>query len=267
MTDSPYFAARHAALAERDRLSVLEAELDPITTRHLRRFVESQDRPMRCLEVAGGGGSIARWLAQMVGPRGHVVATDVDTRFLELLDDAAIEVRHHDIADDLLETLTYDVVHCRLLLVHMPDVQRIIQKLADAVAPGGVLLLEEFEYATLQVADTSHPLAAAVTRVNDALLALTKAMGIDVFIGRHLPDLIEASGLVDVDHEATLRIRRGSDQLTMAKSTTALIAPKLLADGLATEADVDDWFRALSDPSFRMIDYALVSAWGRRPVL
>ena len=267
MADSSYFAARHAALAERDRLSVLERELDPVTTRHLRPFVETQNRPPRCLEVAAGGGSIARWLAQMVGPRGHVVATDVDTQFLDLLDNTAIEVRHHDIASDHLETLTYDVVHCRLLLVHMPDVQRIVQKLADSVAPGGVLVLEEFEYATLQVADAGHPLAAAVTRVNDALLALTKAMGIDVFIGRHLPDLIEASGLVDVEHEATLRITRGSEQLTMAKATTAMIAPKLLSDGRVTEADVDDWFRALCDPTFRMIDYALVSAWGRRPVL
>jgi ubiquinone/menaquinone biosynthesis C-methylase UbiE len=35
----------------------------------------------RCLEVGAGRGSMAVWLAQRVGPSGHVVATDVDVGF------------------------------------------------------------------------------------------------------------------------------------------------------------------------------------------
>ena len=43
----------------------------------------------QCLEVAAGGGSIARWLAGQVGTSGRVLATDLDTRFLESLADPA----------------------------------------------------------------------------------------------------------------------------------------------------------------------------------
>ena len=48
-------------------------------------------------EVGGGGGSIARWLADRVSPSGRVVATDIDTRHLDALGDPRIDMRHHDV--------------------------------------------------------------------------------------------------------------------------------------------------------------------------
>jgi SAM-dependent methyltransferase len=222
--------------------------------------------------VAGGGGSIARWMAAAVGPTGTVTATDIDTRFLDALTTgpaapANLQVRRHDLVAEQFEPLAYDLVHCRLLLVHLPDASAAVERLAAAVAPGGALVLEEFEYATLQVADAGHPLAAAVTRVNDALLAFALTAGIDVYIGRRLPDLLEAAGLTDVGHQGTLRITRGTAAPTMAKASTALLAPRLTGGGLVSPDDLQAWFTALSDPAFRMIDYALVSAWGHRPRL
>jgi len=55
-----------------------------------------------CLEVGGGGGSIASWLANRVLPDGRAVATDLDTRFLETLSIPNLEVRRHDIVTDPL---------------------------------------------------------------------------------------------------------------------------------------------------------------------
>ena len=37
----------------------------------------------RCLEVGAGSGSVARWLAAKVGPEGSVLATDIDTRWVD----------------------------------------------------------------------------------------------------------------------------------------------------------------------------------------
>jgi tRNA A58 N-methylase Trm61 len=65
------------------RFAALAAMLDPETIRHLEeRGIGSG---WHCLEVGGGGGSIATWLAARVGPPGHVLATDIDPRFLESL--------------------------------------------------------------------------------------------------------------------------------------------------------------------------------------
>ena len=50
-----------------------------------------------CLEVGAGNGSVSHWLAQRVGPTGHVVASDIDTRFLDRLALPNLEVRRLDV--------------------------------------------------------------------------------------------------------------------------------------------------------------------------
>ena len=271
MTDgadpTTYFAAEFALDAERERLSILEKTLDPITKGHLDRLAfAGTTPPRRCLEMGAGGGSIARWLAERISPGGSVVAADVDTRFLVGLP-PTVEVRPFDIVTDRLEPLEFDLVHCRLLLLHLADPMSALQKLADSVAPGGMLLVEEWDYATTEAFQADHPLSPVVNRVNDALFGLTLGMGINVWLGRELPDMVEATGLRDVDHLGSLKIARGTPEPTMQKASTALLRPALIGRGLATDGEVDDWFRALSDPEFRMIDYTTVSVWGRRPML
>src|SRR5579862_8081494 len=87
----------HAWMQERTRLAGLEAALDPGTREHLTRLGV---RPgWRCLEVGAGGGSVAVWLAQRVAPDGEVVATDLDTNFLEstVAGHFGLKVLTHDI--------------------------------------------------------------------------------------------------------------------------------------------------------------------------
>ena len=63
----------------RRRLSLLEEHLDPMTKRRLTMLGIRQG--LRCLEVGAGGGSVASWLCEQVGPTGRVVATDIDIQF------------------------------------------------------------------------------------------------------------------------------------------------------------------------------------------
>lgn len=81
----------------RRRLRALEQCFDATTARRLE--VTGVGPGWRCLEVGAGAGSIARWLCQRVGPTAQVVAVDIDTRFLEELDDLNIEVRRQDVVD------------------------------------------------------------------------------------------------------------------------------------------------------------------------
>ena len=55
-----------------------ERERDAGTIRYLEEIGVSSG--WRCLEVGGGGGTIAEWLCQRVGTAGHGAATDLDTR-------------------------------------------------------------------------------------------------------------------------------------------------------------------------------------------
>ena len=60
-----------------DRFDGLDEAFDPVSIGHLRRLGVGVGA--RCLEIGAGSGSIARWLAGVVGPAGHVLALDLDT--------------------------------------------------------------------------------------------------------------------------------------------------------------------------------------------
>jgi hypothetical protein len=61
-----YFAAAAPFEAENERLRLVEAFADPITARHVEAVGVLPG--WRCLEVGAGRGSIARLLAERVGP-------------------------------------------------------------------------------------------------------------------------------------------------------------------------------------------------------
>jgi hypothetical protein len=102
------------------RFAALAAILDPGTIRHLEeRGITSG---WHCLEVGGGGGSIAAWLAARVGPAGRVLVTDIDPRFLESLHLPNLEVRRHDIATDALPEAAF-AADLRLVRQRLDDAQ------------------------------------------------------------------------------------------------------------------------------------------------
>jgi len=119
----------------RERLNSVEALLDPGTIRHLEALRVASG--WQCLEVGAGGGSIARWLCHQVGEGGQVIATDIDTRFLEALDEPNLVVRRHDIVHDALSESSFDLIHARLVLEHLPSRYQVLQRMTAALKPGG----------------------------------------------------------------------------------------------------------------------------------
>jgi ubiquinone/menaquinone biosynthesis C-methylase UbiE len=131
MAPDTYFSSQTAHTLERERLTCIEEGLDPISTRHLEALGVGPG--WTCLEVGGGGGSIARWLADKVGPSGRVVAIDKDLRFLREINRPNLELRQADILGDTLEAHLYDLAHCRLLLTHLPEHERAVQRMIAAL--------------------------------------------------------------------------------------------------------------------------------------
>src|SRR5947208_2913236 len=99
------YAFDNAWRQARERLALLETCLDPATTRHMTAL--GVGAGWTCLDVGAGGGSIAQWLCSRVGAGGQVVATDVDTRFLDALTAPNLEVRRHNVVTDPLPPATF----------------------------------------------------------------------------------------------------------------------------------------------------------------
>jgi ubiquinone/menaquinone biosynthesis C-methylase UbiE len=72
------YVFRNSETESIDRFTSLERCYDHVSTATLTAL--GLEDGFRCLEVGAGTGSIANWLAERVGPRGSVIATDIDTR-------------------------------------------------------------------------------------------------------------------------------------------------------------------------------------------
>ena len=103
---------RNTSTHWRERLSLVETLLDPGTIRIFEKIGVREG--WHRLEVAGGGGSIAEWLCRQVGRSGHVVATDLEPRFLEAIHASNLEVWRHNILSEPLLEGAFDLVHARL---------------------------------------------------------------------------------------------------------------------------------------------------------
>src|SRR5947208_3890577 len=124
----------HEDQAERQRLAAIEAAANPLTIECLEKIGVGEG--WRCLEVGAGAGSIAEWLCGRVGPNGKVVATDLQTKFLETIAAPNLEVRKHDITIDELEREAFDLVSSRKVLEHLPNPTAALRRMTEAVRPG-----------------------------------------------------------------------------------------------------------------------------------
>lgn len=254
----------HSSDLERRRLDLLEQVFDPCTEEHLGRI----PLPVggRCLEVGAGAGSIARWMCDRVGPDGCVVATDLDTGFLEQLTEKNLEVRRHDIVNDELEEGAYDLVHSRLVLDHLPSRRQVVKRMAAALRPGGWMVQETFDWSSLVVPDTCT-VGELPARLHAALWEVFAAVGGSSEFGRHLPLEFVAAGLVDVGAEGRVQVALPGTPAGAwwQMSLTALREP-LCRTGLMSEAEVDAALAAYLEDGYCSLYPTLVTVWGRRPL-
>jgi SAM-dependent methyltransferase len=250
-------------LEARERLEALEALLDPGTTRLL---VIGTSHGWHCLEVGGGAGSIAAWLCDRVGVSGRVVATDVDTHFLDTLESPNLEVHRHDIVNDELPDQVFDLVHVRAVLEHLPPHSRAIalERMVGALKSGGWLLAESGDYVSWTPADElSSDRGALFTKVSVAIL---QALPTDMFYGRRLAADFQTHGLVEVGGEGRLGlIRGGSTQSRICPLVWATIGERMAASGALAARELEDFIALHHDPDFTWLGPTLVAVWGRRP--
>jgi SAM-dependent methyltransferase len=254
------YALENAWNRAKRRLALLEQHLDPITQRRLTAL--GVRHGWHCLEVGGGGGSIAQWLCRRVGAGGHVTATDIDVRFLSEIHEHNFEAISHDITAEDLPNNKFDLVHTRWLLHHLPEPERVIERMIAALRPGGWLLLEEVDFFPVQTSRSALYV--------DFMLALTgtivAASGRDCLWARALPALVAQRGLADVDGEGDLALLRGGSPLAeFFKLTGDQMRDRVISSGALSPERFDAGMALLDDPKFWAFGGAGIAVWGKRP--
>ncbi|MEV0069154.1 MULTISPECIES: methyltransferase domain-containing protein [unclassified Amycolatopsis] len=246
------------------RFDALSSLFDASTFRH---FDDLGVAPgWRCWEVGAGGPSVVTWLADRVGPGGHVLATDLDTSWAATTASDVVEIRRHDIGLDAPPPGGFDLVHARLVLVHVPDRERALRTMVDALRPGGRLLLEDAD-PTLQpliCLDEHGPDEALANRLRRAFRELLASRGADLAYGRTLPRVLREAGLADVTADAYFPITSPACTALEA-ATVRQIRASLLTAGLATAADIDRHLANVTSGRLDLATSPMISAWGRLP--
>jgi len=216
-----------------------------------------------CLEVGGGSGTIAAWLASRVGPTGHVLVTDIDPRFLGGLTFSNLEVRRHNIVTDPLPEAAFDLIHARLVLVHIPEREQVLQRLIKALKPGGWIIDEEFDSASLPC-DPALSRGEIQLKTQTALFRVVEERGLERRWGRLLCGRMRALGLVDVRAEARLSMwYGGSPGASLMRANFEQLHDALVACGL-TEEEMQQDLARLDDPDFMMPSPIMWTVCGRR---
>jgi SAM-dependent methyltransferase len=260
--DSRYVLDNAGAQAP-ERFTALAAIFDPGTIRHLtERGVAAG---WHCLEVGAGGGSIACWLAERVGSSGRVLATDIDPRFLTALERPNLEVQRHDVAVDPLPERSFDLVHARLVLVHLKERERALERMVAALRPGGWLLLEEFDSLSTPPDPVAHPGEVLLPAI-DAMRRVMAARGVDSGYGRSLVPRMRAHGLREIDAEARMFMwRGGSPGAALLRTGLEQLRGAVIEASEITAEVYDRDVRRLADPDYLAPSPILWAAWGRRP--
>jgi SAM-dependent methyltransferase len=254
----------HEDNAERERLAAIEAGLDPFTIECLEKIGVAAG--WRCLEVGSGGGSIAAWLCRRVGPNGKVVATDLQTKFLEAVDAPNLEARKHDITKDELEPDAFDLVSARKVLEHLPDPSAALWRMAAALRPGGWLLVEDTDLASFMRVSFTH--RERFERYYGKFLEALSAAGFQPKLGLHLGDELRAVGLRDVSLKGILLEGTGGSDHSgnkVYRMTIERMRERMVKAGLLTNEEIDQFLADFQSPALHAITAIHCAAWGRKP--
>ncbi|CAM3623461.1 trans-aconitate 2-methyltransferase [Kibdelosporangium persicum] len=250
------FGADHDLEAR--RLDALSRMFDPATRARLVQVVRPE---MRCLDVGAGLGRISGWLAEVCA---EVVALDRDTRLLADLHKVfpTVRVVEADITEE--QALgTFDLVHSRLVLMHLRNRVEVFHRLADFVAPGGWLVLGEAIAAPTMTGPPDSPFRQLMEK---HWYSLEKTIGTDGQWGLRYPELLRQAGFVDIGVEMYQPPITGTSAAgQFFQLNFHHLRDRVLADGLVDEPTFEAAVQAMRQPGFSDLGMGLLTAWARKP--
>ncbi|MHB8669700.1 MAG: class I SAM-dependent methyltransferase [Acidimicrobiales bacterium] len=257
MARKQYVFANAWEMSDR-RLGMLELVHDPVTARRMGALGLAPG--WRCLEVGAGRGSVARHLCAEAGRQGRVVAVDIDVGLLQGIEADNLEVLQLDVVADPLPPGPFDLVHTRLLLMHLPEREQVLQRLVATVAPGGFVLFEEHDVFPIQAAaDGAYGAAWSV------FVRAVEAGGVAPTWVRSLPARCESLGLVDVATDVDVPFFcGGSPEAEFWQLTWLQTMDRILGAGAPRET-AEAGIEALADPGRWFYGPAMVAVSARRP--
>jgi len=212
-----------------------------------------------------GAGSIARWMSEVVGEMGKVVAVDLDTRFIANINLPNVEVIKEDIQNLSLDDRSFDLIHARYVLIHISDFRSALANMLKLLKPNGWLVLEEPDFSAARAIAGKE--IESVNRVNQSILQMFENRGLDYAFGVKLPAIVQEYNLqlLSIENDAHLA-NGGSDIANMMKMSALQLAEKYVATGKSTLEDIEKYCLFAEDRSSWAIYYATIGVVAQKTI-
>lgn len=130
----------------------------------------------------------------------------------------------------------FDVVYARCLVSHLPDPGDALASMVAAASPGGSILIEDVDVDAVW----SSPPCEALMRHAHLYVDAACGLGAHPDVGSELAGLLVGLGANDVEVDVVQPVLRRPEDLQIHARTMEAIADLVVAQGLATRAEVDD---------------------------
>jgi protein-L-isoaspartate O-methyltransferase len=234
------YALGHTA-AELRRLEAQARLINPISRRF---FTSAGIGPgMRVLDVGTGAGDVAMLLADLVGPTGQVIGTDLATTAVETARRRVaaagynnIDVRHGDPAE--LDFEPFDAIAGRYVLQFRAEPGTSLARIIRQLRPGGVVVFHELDWDGAR----STPVSPTYDQVCKWCSSTIEASGAQIRLGAALSSVFQAAKLPPPELRLESVIASGPDTIDAIHLVTDLLEtllPAMLRLGFVGEGEVD----------------------------
>jgi ubiquinone/menaquinone biosynthesis C-methylase UbiE len=255
---------------EEERLRRQPQELAPDS----RRLLDQLDiRPGdQAIDIGCGPQGILDLLSERVGPKGKVVGLERSESTVRLAQKFVaerqlrnVEVLEADATSTGLPRASFDVVHARLVLVNVPEPQRVVEEMIALARPGGVVASHEADWGAF----LCDPPSPAWDRLLEVFLAHSRNNGIDLFVGRKTHQMFRAAGLTHVQANPVIHVYpTGNNRRNILCDFLENVKDRILAEKLMTEAEfhgrLTELRRHLDDTDTLVISHLFVQVWGKK---
>jgi ubiquinone/menaquinone biosynthesis C-methylase UbiE len=185
---------------EQHRLSLLNSILNESCLREL-----GLRKGQKVLDVGSGLGQFTRLMANAVGCEGRVVGIERSlaqrAQAQRLADESGeaglVDFRAGDALDLVLsdaDSGTFDVVHARFLLEHLPRPAAAIEQMVRAARPGGRVFVADDDHDNFR----PYPEPAGFLPLWKGYVRSFEMLGNDPYVGRRLVSLLRENGLSSI---------------------------------------------------------------------
>ena len=206
----------------------------------------------RVLDAGCGPGFATLDLSEQVGAQGHVTAFDRNTEYLRHLEQqlAARRISNVTLKQGILDNIelpaaSFDFIFTKMVLLFMPDLDRVVAEFMRLLRPGGKLLVSDI---------TAYWYVSPPNPAVDKVIAHSRQYfsdnGANPAIGRILPHAISRGGFKLEELEPEIKVNQpGSDLWHSFMLLYEAALPVYVAEGGISQADADLFWQEIEKMS------------------